>query len=467
MKKYSFIYTLLLLIFDALFIVIAFAIGDFLKNLYPNWSFSIILSNSRLLIFAVVTTIAIGNTFKLYDLNLFRSEIDEFGSVFGALTISMLFFEFMTIFYRDMIFKRMTILYSWFFAILFISTYRILFIKIIRRLLRKGIGVSNVLLIGTGDEAKSLAKKIQRNRESGLNVIGFVKLEEEPLPKDKSINVLGTLRDLENLIIKFNIDSVICTIPEIPNSLILEIIEKCELNKAQFKFVPKVLDIIESRVSTDEIVGVPLITVKEIKLYGINAFLKRLSDIVYSIIFIILLSPIMLLIAILIKIDSPGPVIFVQRRVGMGGKEFNMYKFRSMRQNAESEIVNLLCKNEANGLIFKIKNDPRVTRVGRFLRKWSLDELPQLFNVLKGDMSFVGPRPPLPSEVEKYNSWHRKRLRVCPGITGLWQVSGRSDISFEEMVKLDIYYIESWSLWQDIKIMLKTIPVVIFAKGAY
>jgi len=138
-----------------------------------------------------------------------------------------------------------------------------------------------------------------------------------------------------------------------------------------------------------------------------------------------------------------------------------------MRSGAERELDKVASMNEADGLIFKMRNDPRVTRVGRFLRKWSLDELPQIFNVIKGQMSFVGPRPPLPEEVRNYNSWHRKRLRVAPGMTGLWQVSGRSDISFDEMVKLDIYYIESWSLWQDIKILLRTVPVVLLAKGAY
>jgi len=454
---------------DAFFIVISFIIGDYLKSNYFVSPISTIAANSRLLLFAIVTVIAVSNLFKLYENNFLRSEIDEFGAVFGSITVSMLFFEFMTLFYRDMIFKRMTIFYAWIFAVVLLSFYRILLIKFVKWLYRKGRFVSNVLIIGTDEGSKLLARKIKNHPEFGLNVIGFVsfKNEEKSSFPDSEINVLGTIGDLESLLIKFGIESVICAVSDISNDLIMDIVEKCELNKAQFKFVPKVLDIIESRVTSDEILGVPLITVNEIKLYGLNAFLKRVSDIVYSLTLLILLFPVMLVIAILIKIDSPGPVLFLQKRVGKNGKEFNMYKFRSMKVGAEEEKEKLLHKNEADGLIFKIRNDPRITKVGKILRRWSLDEHPQIFNVIKGDMSFVGPRPPLPSEVKNYNSWHRKRLRVSPGITGLWQVSGRSDISFEDMVKLDIFYIESWSLWQDIKIMLKTIPAVFFAKGAY
>ena len=184
-------------------------------------------------------------------------------------------------------------------------------------------------------------------------------------------------------------------------------------------------------------------------------------------ILLIIISPLFLFIAVLIKISSRGPVFYKQNRVGFKGRFFQMYKFRSMVVGAEEKQSQLQDQNDAQGLIFKMKNDPRVTLAGRFLRKFSLDELPQLFNVIKGDMSIVGPRPPLLNEVESYNSWHKKRLNIPPGITGLWQVSGRSELSFEEMVKLDLFYIESWSLWLDIKIMMKTIPVVLFARGAY
>jgi lipopolysaccharide/colanic/teichoic acid biosynthesis glycosyltransferase len=175
----------------------------------------------------------------------------------------------------------------------------------------------------------------------------------------------------------------------------------------------------------------------------------------------------MALVALAIRLDTPGPILLRQTRVGLNGTLFTAYKFRSMRVGAEKELAALQAQNEATGPIFKMRNDPRRTRVGAFIRKTSLDELPQFFNILKGDMSLVGPRPPIPTEVEKYDDWHRRRLLVSPGLTGLWQVSGRSELTFDEMVMLDLYYAENWSLLLDLKILLRTIPTVLLGTGAY
>ena len=213
--------------------------------------------------------------------------------------------------------------------------------------------------------------------------------------------------------------------------------------------------------------GIPLISIKQTSLTGLNRAIKRATDLVLAGLGIILLSPIWLLIALAIKLDSPGPVLFRQPRAGRYGKPFTVYKFRSMRQDAETELEKLRNLNEAAGPMFKIKDDPRRTRVGRFIRQTSLDELPQLINVLRGEMSLVGPRPALLEEVAQYRDWHRKRLEVQPGITGLWQVSGRSDLSFDEMVMLDIYYGENWSLGLDFSILLRTVPQVFLGDGAY
>lgn len=194
---------------------------------------------------------------------------------------------------------------------------------------------------------------------------------------------------------------------------------------------------------------------------------KRVIDVLGCIFCLLLLSPIFLIIAVSIRIDTKGPIIFKQIRIGKGGSPFVFYKFRSMCVEAEESRNKILHLNEVSGPIFKIRNDPRVTRVGKFLRKYSLDELPQFFNVLKGDMSFVGPRPPLPCEVAEYEDWQLRRLSVMPGITCLWQVSGRSKLSFEDWMKLDLDYIDSQSLWLDIRILLKTIPAVLSGEGAY
>ncbi|WP_273833218.1 sugar transferase [Guptibacillus sedimenti] len=196
--------------------------------------------------------------------------------------------------------------------------------------------------------------------------------------------------------------------------------------------------------------------------------LKRLVDILGAASGILLLAPIYIIVAMLIKVeDSQGPVLFKQKRIGKNGKEFNMYKFRSMVSNAEELLIDLLEQNESTGAMFKMKKDPRITKVGRFIRKTSIDELPQLWNVLKGEMSLVGPRPPLPREVAQYTEYDRNRLLVVPGCTGLWQVSGRSDIGFQEMVELDLLYIKNRSLYFDIKIMFKTIGVLAGSKGAF
>jgi exopolysaccharide biosynthesis polyprenyl glycosylphosphotransferase len=194
---------------------------------------------------------------------------------------------------------------------------------------------------------------------------------------------------------------------------------------------------------------------------------KRGIDVFFSLLVLVFTAPLIALISLTIKLDSPGPVLFRQDRVGKAGKPFTLYKFRSMMIGADEQKQLLRDLNEANGPIFKIKDDPRITRVGRLLRRFSLDELPQFYNVLRGDMSIIGPRPPLPEEVAQYQPWHMRRLEIAPGITGLWQVSGRSELPFDEMALLDIYYVEQWSPALDFKILLRTIPTILFGDGAY
>jgi exopolysaccharide biosynthesis polyprenyl glycosylphosphotransferase len=212
---------------------------------------------------------------------------------------------------------------------------------------------------------------------------------------------------------------------------------------------------------------VPLIEIREIAFSPAALVLKRVIDLTLSLVGLLVLWPFFLLVGIAIKVDSRGPVFFKQERVGEEHERFQIVKFRTMRKGAERELDDLREVNEADGPIFKIREDPRVTRVGRFLRQTSLDELPQLINVIRGEMSLVGPRPPIPEEVAQYKPWHMKRLAVPPGITGLWQVSGRSELTFDEMVLLDLYYIEHWSPWLDLALLLRTVPKVVAGDGAY
>jgi exopolysaccharide biosynthesis polyprenyl glycosylphosphotransferase len=241
----------------------------------------------------------------------------------------------------------------------------------------------------------------------------------------------------------------------------------CQRYNVSAKIVPDLFQLSLSRVAIDAVGGIPLIALREPRLGMVDDVIKRVMDLFFGFLLFLVAAIPMLIIAILIKLDSPGPILFRQKRIGRYGQEFIAYKFRSMREGAEQEQAALNDLNEARGPLFKIRDDPRRTRVGRWIRRMSLDELPQLWNVLRGEMSLVGPRPPMPNEVEQYQEWHKRRLDVRPGITGLSQVSGRSDLTFDETAMLDIYYIENWSPWLDLAILFKTIPTVLLARGAY
>jgi len=332
----------------------------------------------------------------------------------------------------------------------------------------RGVGVDRIIIVGAGEVGRTVMRAIVARPELGYQVIGFV--DDNPQKGQTDIGrfkALGPLHNLSRLIEKEAVDEVIITLPWMYHRKIMSIVRECERRQVSARIVPDLFQMSLSRVDVDDLGGVPLIGVREVG-FGREALLvKRGMDIVGAVIGLVLGAPLLALIGLAIRLDSPGQIVFRQTRVGATGKTFEMYKFRSMREGAEAELEQLRELNEADGPIFKIRDDPRLTRVGRFLRRTSLDELPQLWNVLRGEMSLVGPRPPLPVEVTHYMEWHKKRLEVRPGITALWQVSGRSMLSFDEGVLLDIYYIENWSLWLDFKILLRTIPKVLFGDGAY
>jgi exopolysaccharide biosynthesis polyprenyl glycosylphosphotransferase len=241
----------------------------------------------------------------------------------------------------------------------------------------------------------------------------------------------------------------------------------CERLGTSFKLVPDLYELSLSRIDMEAIEGIPLLSIKQVSLNKVQRTIVRMIDICVSILVLGLGLPIWLCIGLAIKLTSPGPIIYKQARVGLNGQIFYMRKFRSMYKDADQRLATLMAQNEAQGPIFKMKKDPRVTPVGRFIRSTSLDEIPQMLSVLKGDMSLVGPRPALPTEVAHYEEWQRGRLAIKPGLTGLWQVRGRSDISFDEGVLMDLYYIENWSLRLYLQILLRTIPAVTLRRGAY
>jgi exopolysaccharide biosynthesis polyprenyl glycosylphosphotransferase len=303
--------------------------------------------------------------------------------------------------------------------------------------------------------------------ELGYQIVGFV--DDERTEDIGRFSSLGRLDEIPQLVDQLAVDEVVIALPSSDHARTSEILMSCAERQVGFRIVPDFYELSLNQVDIVDVNGIPLIGVRDVQIAGTNLLVKRAIDVVLAGAALVALSPLIGLIALAIKIDSPGPVVYRSTRVGRGGKTFGCLKFRSMRQDADKQLAKVLHLDEARsgGKLFKIKNDPRRTRVGAWLRRTSIDELPQLWNVLRGEMSIVGPRPPFPHEVEKYEDWHRRRLEVTPGLTGMSQVSGRSELTFDETALLDIWYIENWSLGLDLKIMLRSVPAVALGTGAY
>ncbi len=385
------------------------------------------------------------------------------GTLIGISAMVVVFF-----FFRPTFYSRLMFAFGGVFIVIVLAVFRLLLGIALGHLRRSGIGVDRLLIVGAGETGRALMRSIVARPELGYRVIGF--LDDDPTRQSTSLGrfaALGPTSRLAKVLSEQKPDEVIVALPAERHAQILSVLDSCEQQKVRVKIVPDLFEMTLSRVALDDINGIPLIGVREVSIRGWNFAVKRAIDMLLSLIGLVITAPIFLLTALAIKLDSPGPVFYEAARIGRGGRPFGMYKFRSMRVGAEAEQEKLAALNEATGPIFKIKNDPRLTRMGRFFRRTSLDELPQLFNVLRGEMSLVGPRPPLPREVAQYEEWHKKRLEVAPGMSGLWQVSGRSLLTFDEMVMLDLFYIENWSLALDLKILLRTVPSVLLANGAY
>ena len=421
----------------------------------------------------MVVTAMIFQLRGLYRLPRWASFLDEVSIIASSATTAMailILYSFLQRFYPS----RLIFIYAWILMIAFLIIKR-LGVRLVRQYLwSRGMGVDRVLVIGAGPAGQRIMQHLFSRPQAGYRMVGFV----DDVPADDNWGIatewrvvrpayLGRVSETTEVVRDHQIDEVIIALPPAAHEAILAIIEQCREREVGFTLVPDLFELALDRVHINEVAGLPLIGIKDTRIRGSNYLIKRAMDVVMALTVLILFSPLMLLIALVVRLSSPGPVLFRQERVGKGGQRFTLYKFRSMYQDAEERKAELQATYQLGALLFKIKDDPRITRVGRFLRRTSLDELPQFFNVLLGEMSVVGPRPPVPAEVLAYDDWHYERLLVTPGLTGLWQVSGRSDLTFDEMVKLDLYYAEHWSPWLDIKLMLRTIPAVILARGAY
>ncbi len=397
-----------------------------------------------------------------------RIWLDHFFQVTNAAGISLIVALAWSFLARPLVYSRLLLLEAGVFMIALISMDRAIAMMIQARLRRKGVGVRRVLIVGAGEVGRRVMRTVVARPDLGYEIAGYV--DDNPDKGEGKIGRFcgfGSVDNLSRVIDEEEVDEVIITLPWNYHRRILSVLRACARRDVKARLVPDLFQMSLSRVEIGDLGGLPLIEIQEIAFgRGALAF-KRAVDLVGALVGLLLGWPIFLIISIAIKLDSKGPIFFKQVRVGENHREFMIYKFRTMRRGADTELEALQDHNEADGVFFKIRDDPRVTRVGRLLRQSSLDELPQLINVLQGEMSLVGPRPPIPAEVAQYHPWHEKRLTVPPGMTGLWQVSGRSELTFDEMVLLDLYYIEHWSPWLDLAILLRTVPKVVARDGAY
>ncbi len=346
-----------------------------------------------------------------------------------------------------------------------LSSFRLVLRGLAHAVRRRGFNTRYFAVVGQGDHAEEIVARIASHPEWGYTFLGFVR-DGQAVPVSCDLPVLGDTADLNEILRQHVVDEIFFAVAHHRLTHVEPAVKLCQemgvavrISLGSFGDGIAPMELVE----TD---GWPMLAFKTGASSELGQAAKRLFDVITSATMLLLLAPVFGLVALAIRADSPGPVFFRQRRVGLNGREFTFFKFRSMRIGAEDELAKLRAMNEMDGPVFKMRADPRVTRIGRFIRKSSIDELPQFWNVLRGEMSIVGPRPPIPAEVRQYQRWQRRRLSVKPGITCTWQVSGRNDVSFDQWMKLDLEYIDRWSFWCDIGICFRTIPAVLFARGA-
>jgi exopolysaccharide biosynthesis polyprenyl glycosylphosphotransferase len=397
-----------------------------------------------------------------------RSWWDEISILVTGTAISMVILMAVTFFIHPLVYSRAMLVYAALLIVLLLAAARLIRRPVETYLRMRGIGVDRVLIVGAGDVGRAVMRNLLANPILGYLVVGYI--DDDPVKGNGELGRfkgLGGMDNLSDILVKEEVAEVIVTLPWHYHRKIMQVVEKCERQHIRVRIVPDIFQQRLRQLDMDSLGGIPVIGLQQSQISQVALIVKRAIDIVGAILLLILSAPLMAVVILAIRIDSPGPAVFRHQRVGRNGQEFQVYKFRSMIMGAEELQKDLRPLNEADGPLFKIRDDPRLTRMGRFLRRTSIDELPQFLNVLRGEMSLVGPRPGTPEEIAQYDPWQRERLAIWPGMTGLWQVSGRSNVPFDEMCQLDIYYIENWSLGLDLRILLRTIPHVIFGRGAY
>ena len=394
----------------------------------------------------------------------------EYALIFDAVTVLTLSIVTFTFLVPEFTIARGWLVISWFLVFFFVALGRFVSRRMVYLLRERGYYLSPAIIVGANDEGISLASQLKHWRTSGFQILGFV---DNKLPANDTvlpeITCLGNVRQLEEIVQRLEIEEIILATSSFSTrDHMVDIFRQYGVDgRAKIRFSSGLYEIMTTGLTVTNFAYVPLVGVNPVRLTGMDRVLKAFLDYALVIPGLILASPIYLMLAVLVKLDLPGPIIHRRQVMGVNGKKFNAFKFRTMYVNGDeilSQYPELVAElNETQKLI----NDPRITRIGKFLRKFSLDEIPQALNVLFGQMSLVGPRMISPPEMDKYDRWDMNLLTVRPGITGLWQVSGRSDISYEDRVRIDMQYIRNWSIWLDIQILIQTIPAVIKGRGAY
>ena len=452
--------------------VTAYYLWEIVRSMAPEWPMGseIVLDHLHFIIMAAaaVLWVMIFNFQGAYSYQRFTSFTTEIKIIlktvlWGSLLLIGLFFLL-----RPGYFPRTLVALFIVVNLALLTSEKLLLFFAAKIIRSRGRNRKTVLVVGTGNQARQFLETIQKHFHWGLDIVGFLdpakgKVGQEIFGK----KILGSFRDIPLVLQAHQVDEVIISVSTRRLGEVREVLEVCEREGVQVRIISDFLGKIAKRFRADVIYGLPIISIGYIPLNQMALMAKRGMDIVISLAALIVLAPLMAVIAAAIKISSPGPVFYEWNVVGFNKKPFKSWKFRTMVVGADTMKAQLAPLNAMNGPVFKIIHDPRIIPVGRILRKFSLDELPQLWSVLKGDMSLVGPRPAGPHELARYESWQRRKLSIKPGITCLWQVNGRNKITdFDEWVKLDLAYIDNWSLWIDIKILLKTIPAVISGRGA-
>jgi exopolysaccharide biosynthesis polyprenyl glycosylphosphotransferase len=462
LRKASRVLSLLALDFAGLLfaLVLALMVKAVLRE--GEWAWNESLHEARRTIaFAYLVTVLLFARSSLYAERAQRPGLSRIvTSLFQVMVVALIF-----ALVNDQQYSSYYVFYgTFFFAVIVLGSARWCYEKITGALLRAAGYRRRAVLVGSGRHIEDVAHALTNEVHAPVEMIGFISLTPRP---DNGLRSLGRIEDVARVLDVYRIQEVIIADPDFPQERAVDLVDTCHQRGVTVRIAPSTMEILVQRAELVPGTSVPLFELRPPVFDGIDYFIKRTFDVIVSLLLLLFLSPVLAVSALLVRVTSRGPVIYRSFRPGIGGEAFPCLKFRTMYSDADQRQADLESLNEASGPLFKIKRDPRMTPIGRFLRRYSLDELPQLVNVLKGDMSLVGPRPLPQRDFDQLEDWHKKRYLVTPGMTGLWQISGRSELDFDDLVRLDFLYLERWSVFLDLSILVKTVPAVLTRRGAF